>query len=288
MNDGFLVVDKEGGYTSHDVVALARKQLGTKKVGHAGTLDPMATGVLVLGVGIGTKLLNFIVDGRKGYEATIRLGASTTTDDREGEVIESFDVSKITDDLIKSELSKFSGKISQRPSSVSAIKIDGKRAHERVRAGESVEIPAREVEIFELDLRSITRVDKFIDVEVSVHCSAGTYIRSIARDLGQALSVGGHLTKLNRTLVAPFELSIAAKLSDAKLISIFDGLAKILPSRTLTPEEERELFFGRPLSESKDEVTAAYKNNGDFAALLTNKEQAGKKLSFPSLVNVKE
>ncbi|MEN9736168.1 MAG: hypothetical protein RL129_878 [Actinomycetota bacterium] len=288
MNDGFLVVDKEGGFTSHDVVALARKQLGTKKVGHAGTLDPMATGVLVLGVGIGTKLLNFIVDGRKGYEATIRLGASTTTDDKEGEVLESFDVSKITEAQIKAELAKFSGKVLQRPSSVSAIKIDGKRAHERVRAGESVEIPAREVEIFELEIKSISNNQEFIDVEIVVHCSAGTYIRSIARDLGQALNVGGHLIKLNRILVAPFELKDAAKLPDAKLISISDGLAKILPSRNLTLDEERELFFGRPISESKDEVTAAYKNNGDFAGLLTNKEQAGKILSFPSLVNVKE
>lgn len=288
MNDGFLIVNKVSGPTSHDVVAMARKKLQTKRVGHAGTLDPMATGVLVLGVGIGTKLLNFIVEGRKRYEATIRLGSTTTTDDREGEVTATFDISNISEAEIKSQLAKFVGKIMQKPSSVSAIKIDGKAAHERVRAGEVVDIPAREVEIFELNIKTIKSVSNFVDIEIEVACSAGTYIRSIARDLGQALNNGGHLIKLNRSEVAPFNLSESAHIEDAKLISIADGLARILPSRNLTPAEEREVFFGRALSASDSELTAAYKANGEFAALLTNKNEGGKVLSFPSLVNVKE
>jgi len=288
MSDGFLIINKEGGLTSHDVVAKARKKLQTKKIGHAGTLDPMATGVLVLGVGIGTRLLNFIVEGRKRYEATIRLGESRTTDDKEGELLNSFDTSAITDDAIRSQLNKFIGKIMQKPTAVSAIKIDGKSAHERVRAGEIVDIPARPIEIFELVIKKIERSGKYIDIEIEVACSVGTYIRSIARDLGLSLNNGGHLIKLNRSEVSPFTSEESALLEDAKLISIADGLNRILPSRNLTPEEEREIFFGRSISPSENEVTAAYKVNGEFAALLTNKDQGGKLLSFPSLVNVKE
>ena len=288
MSDGFLIINKEGGLTSHDVVAKARKKLQTKKIGHAGTLDPMATGVLVLGVGIGTRLLNFIVEGRKRYEATIRLGESRTTDDKEGELLNSFDISAITDDAIRSQLNKFIGKIMQKPTAVSAIKIDGKSAHERVRAGEIVDIPARPIEIFELVIKKIERSGKYIDIDIEVACSVGTYIRSIARDLGLSLNNGGHLIKLNRSEVSPFTSEESALLEDAKLISIADGLNRILPSRNLTPEEEREIFFGRSISPSENEVTAAYKVNGEFAALLTNKDQGGKLLSFPSLVNVKE
>jgi tRNA pseudouridine55 synthase len=288
MSDGFLIVNKAGGFTSHDVVAMARKKLKTKKIGHAGTLDPMATGVLVLGVGIGTKLMSLIVEGKKRYQGTIRLGSNTTTDDREGEVINSFDTKEISDQDIKVELNKFVGKIAQKPSSVSAIKIDGKSAHERVRAGEVVDIPARPVEIYELQILSINRDEGYIDIEIDVACSAGTYIRSIARDLGQALNNGGHLTKLNRSEVVPFNLGDSAALEDAELISISDGLTKILPSRQLTPQEEREIFFGRAISKSESDLTAAYKVDGDFAALLTNKELGGNIMSFPSLVNVKE
>ena len=288
MSDGFLIINKEGGLTSHDVVAKARKKLQTKKIGHAGTLDPMATGVLVLGVGIGTRLLNFIVEGRKRYEATIRLGESRTTDDKEGELLNSFDISAITDDAVSSQLNKFIGKIMQKPTAVSAIKIDGKSAHERVRAGEIVDIPARPIEIFELVIKKIERSGKYIDIEIEVACSVGTYIRSIARDLGLSLNNGGHLIKLNRSEVSPFTSEESALLEDAKLISIAAGLNRILPSRNLTPEEEREIFFGRSISPSENEVTAAYKVNGEFAALLTNKDQGGKLLSFPSLVNVKE
>ena len=288
MSDGFLIVNKASGFTSHDVVAQARKILKTKKVGHAGTLDPMATGVLVLGVGIGTKLLNYIMEGRKGYIGTIRLGASTKTDDKEGEILEKFSTSGITDEQIVNEINKFKGKIQQKPSSVSAIKIDGKSAHERVRAGEKVDIPARLVEIYELEILKINRVGEWIDIDISVLCSSGTYIRSIARDLGTALNNGGHLIKLERTEVAPFKKSESQPIENAKLISIKEGISRILPSRELNPEEVREIFFGRGISKSEFEVCAAFKNDGEFAALLTNKEEGGKVLSFPSLVNVKE
>jgi len=288
MTHGFLVVDKPGGITSHDVVAKARKELNTRKIGHAGTLDPMATGVLVLGVGIGTRLLNLIVEGKKSYEATISLGSSTTTDDKDGELLKKYSISEIDESAIKSALSNFNGKILQRPSSVSAIKIAGKAAHQRVREGETVEIPPREVEIYKLEVKEIRKFEDFIEVDVEVQCSSGTYIRSIARDLGEVLNCGGHLTKLIRTEVAPFTIKESKEIESANLISIADGVSRILPSRTLTLEEEREIYFGRPISRSDSELTAAFRPNGEFAALLTNKEQSGKLLSFPSLVNVKE
>ena len=288
MSDGFLIINKEGGLTSHDVVAKARKKLQTKKIGHAGTLDPMATGVLVLGVGIGTRLLNLIVEGKKSYEATISLGSSTTTDDKDGELLKKYSTAEIDESAIKSALSNFKGKIMQRPSSVSAIKIAGKAAHQRVREGETVEIPPREVEIYKLEVKEIRKFEDFIEVDIEVQCSSGTYIRSIARDLGEVLNCGGHLTKLIRTEVAPFTIKESKEIESANLISIADGVSRILPSRILTLEEEREIYYGRPISRSDSEMTAAFRPNGEFAALLTNKEQSGKLLSFPSLVNVKE
>ena len=175
---GFALINKAPGLTSHDVVAQARKQFGTKKVGHAGTLDPMATGVLVLGIGSATRLLQYVVDGLKRYEATIRLGQSTHTDDREGEVLATTNASHLIEEQIKSAITKFVGKIAQKPSSVSAIKVDGKRAHQRVRDGEVVDLPARDVEILDIEVRSIKKIEEFIDIEVTVSCSAGTYIRA--------------------------------------------------------------------------------------------------------------
>lgn len=287
--NGFLLVDKAGGMTSHDVVAKARKKLGTKKVGHAGTLDPMATGVLVLGVGSATKLLQYVVDGTKCYEATIRLGQSTYTDDREGEIIETIDSSEVSYELIQSELEKFVGEISQRPSSVSAIKIDGKSAHQRVRDGEEVILPSRLVTISEIQLLGIETIGKFKDVNVIVTCSAGTYIRAVARDLGEVLKVGGHLTELRRTLVSPFGISECTDLEEAELISVADGISRILPTRTLDFSELNEISFGRTVSANESEIeTAGLDQSGNFACLLLNKEVAGKKLATPILVSMKE
>jgi tRNA pseudouridine55 synthase len=287
--NGFLIVDKAGGMTSHDVVAKLRKRFATKKIGHAGTLDPMATGVLVIGIGSATRLLQYVTDGIKEYEATIRLGSATHTDDREGEVISTADASMISDDQIQGGLTALTGKIMQKPSAVSAIKIDGKRAHERVRDGEDVDIPAREVEVNSIDILAINRTANFVDIDIRVKCSAGTYIRAIARDLGLALDVGGHLTSLRRTLVSPFAIAEASDWESGEPIAVADGISKILPTRTLDFAEMNEISFGRYLDlNSESGVVAALSPAGEFAALLENKEVAGKSVCAPILVAVKE
>ena len=286
--NGFLLIDKAGGMTSHDVVAMARKKLDTKKVGHAGTLDPMATGVLVLGVGIATRLLTYITDGKKTYEATISLGKSTHTDDKEGDLTFTGDqesVLKISDDQIKVELAKFIGTIKQRPSSVSAIKIDGKSAHARVRAGESVEIAERDVTIYELVTKEIRHISNAIEVDISVTCSAGTYIRAIARDLGNDLKVGGHLIALRRSLVSPFSIEQCKQVKDADLIPVGEVIDKLFPIRNLDLSQSSEIKFGRVIEQnSKEGVFAALDHQGNFVALLENKLQGNHVVAAPILV----
>ena len=286
--DGFLLVDKAGGMTSHDVVAMARKKLDTKKVGHAGTLDPMATGVLVLGVGIATRLLTYITDGKKSYQGKISLGSATHTDDKEGDVIFTSPENKlqlITDSQIKEQLAGFVGNIKQRPSSVSAIKIDGKSAHARVRAGENVEIPERDITIDEIEVKQISHLASSIEIDLSVTCSAGTYIRAIARDLGEKLEVGGHLTQLRRTLVSPFTLEQCQDIADAQLISIAEVIEKLFPIRRLDFSESREILFGRTIDQNQQTgVVAALDAQGEFLALLENKAQGSKIIAAPILV----
>ena len=286
--DGFLLVDKAGGMTSHDVVAMARKKLDTKKVGHAGTLDPMATGVLVLGIGIATRLLTYITDGKKAYQGKISLGSATHTDDKEGDVIFTAPENKlqlITDSQIKEQLAGFVGNIKQRPSSVSAIKIDGKSAHARVRAGEDVDIPERDITIDEIEVKQISHLASSIEIDLSVTCSAGTYIRAIARDLGEKLEVGGHLTQLRRTLVSPFTLEQCKDIADAQLISIAEVIEKLFPIRRLDFSESREILFGRTIDQNKQTgVVAALDAQGEFLALLENKEQGSKIIAAPILV----
>ena len=290
--DGFLLVDKAGGMTSHDVVAMARKKLNTKKVGHAGTLDPMATGVLVLGVGIATRLLTYITDGKKSYEGTILLGSSTHTDDKDGQVITTAakeDLAKVTNQSISNELAKFVGKIKQRPSSVSAIKIDGKSAHARVRAGEQVEIPERDVTIDEILVKDIRVNDTGIEVDISVTCSAGTYIRAIARDLGDQLKVGGHLISLRRTLVSPFSLESCNQIKDAELIPIVEVIEKLFLVRILDFSESREILFGRSIVQNPQPgVVAALDSQGAFIGLLENKLQGSQIVAAPILVKASE
>lgn len=286
--DGFLLVDKAGGMTSHDVVAMARKKLDTKKVGHAGTLDPMATGVLVLGVGIATRLLTYITDGKKSYQGKISLGSATHTDDQEGDVIFTAPENKlqlITDSQIKEQLAGFVGNIKQRPSSVSAIKIDGKSAHARVRAGEDVDIPERDITIDEIEVKQISHLASSIEIDLSVTCSAGTYIRAIARDLGEKLEVGGHLTQLRRTLVSPFTLEQCKDIADAQLISITEVIEKLFPIRRLDFSEGREILFGRTIDQNQQTgVVAALDAQGEFLALLENKAQGSKIIAAPILV----
>jgi tRNA pseudouridine55 synthase len=269
IQHGFLVVDKPGGVTSHDVVAKARRDLNIRKIGHAGTLDPMATGVLVLGIGNGTRLLQYVTAGIKKYEATVKLGQLTSTDDKEGEVIQNTEIP--TD--IAAAFAKQTGKIMQKPSKVSAIRIDGKRAYDLVREGVEVEIPAREVEVYELTVKEI-RGD---EVDISVTCSAGTYIRAIARDCG------GHLTALRRTQVGIFELSMAEKILD-----ISEVASRLFTARQLTLQEVSELRFGRNLSPTGTlGVVAGIAPDGSLSALLEDQVLNAKGVAKPFTVFVK-
>jgi tRNA pseudouridine55 synthase len=286
--DGFVVVDKAGAMTSHDVVAVGRRVLGTRKVGHAGTLDPMATGILILGFGNGTRLLQYITDGDKSYRATIALGSATITDDVEGEVISSATQSQladVTDQQIHSALASMRGVISQRPSSVSAVKVDGKRAHERVRAGEVFELASREVTILKLDVLQIRRTDSAIQIDIEVTCSAGTFIRAIARDLGAALNVGGHLTFLRRTRVATFGEDVANsfenfKAGEFKTLDLIDVARSIFKVRELTIEEAQELSFGRKIAASAlPGIYAAISTSNELIALLENRDDGAKPIA---------
>ncbi len=251
MLSGILLVDKPTGPTSHTVVSAVRKALGLKKVGHAGTLDPMASGLLTLGVGPGTKLLTYLVGADKRYIATIRLGQSSSTDDAEGElsgVASLEDVEAATDEVIRSGLEGMVGKIEQVPSSVSAIKVGGKRAYDLARAGEEVNLPARTVTIHSIDVGSITRGDGVIDVDVDVHCSSGTYIRAIARDLGAALGIGGYLTALRRISVGPFDVADGCgmdEISAERLMSLADVASQVMPTVSVSHAQAVELGHGK-------------------------------------------
>jgi tRNA pseudouridine55 synthase len=256
--DGLVVVDKPAGWTSHDVVARMRRLARTKKVGHAGTLDPMATGVLVLGIGRATRLLTYVVGADKEYTATIRLGVATTTDDAEGEAGAVADASSVTRAAIDSGVAALTGPISQVPSSVSAIKVNGKRAYAMVRAGESVELAARPVTVRRFEVHAVRPATAdgvaVLDVDVTVECSSGTYIRALARDLGDSLGVGGHLTALRRTRVGGYSLDVARTLDELAVLadedplpvlSLADAARATFPVRELTPEETMALSFGK-------------------------------------------
>jgi tRNA pseudouridine55 synthase len=289
--DGFLVVDKAPAMTSHDVVAVARKALGTRKVGHAGTLDPMATGVLVLGFGNGTRLLQYITDGDKSYIATVVLGAATVTDDQEGEVISEADASNISDEQIKIGLSKMVGEIQQRPSSVSAVKVAGERAYDRVRAGEVFELAARTITISSLVVLDIRRTGTRIEIDIDVTCSAGTFIRAIARDLGDDLTVGGHLSSLRRTRVAGFAIDQAItfealKSQDFKALDLSDVARQTFTVRELALDEVAELSFGRALtSNASDEIFAALSPDNRLIALLKNEIGKAKPIAVFAAAN---
>ncbi|MFZ8871699.1 MAG: tRNA pseudouridine(55) synthase TruB [Candidatus Nanopelagicaceae bacterium] len=276
---GFLVIDKPAGMTSHDVVAKLRRRLGTKQVGHAGTLDPMATGVLVVGINNATKFLQYVVTGKKRYLATIRLGISTVTDDKEGEVLETREWKLIDDQSIVSALEKFQGKLMQIPSSVSAKKIEGERAYDLVRAGKTVELAAKEISIYELKVLEIRR-GEFLDADIDVTCSPGTYIRSIARDLGSVLGVGGHLIALRRTEVEPFLLEDAGDIDSAKVLPLTDSISKVLPRRELGFDEVAELRFGRRIKRSLDEgPVVGVAPNGEVAAIIENRDNQAQPLA---------
>jgi tRNA pseudouridine55 synthase len=264
VNSGILLVDKPQGLTSHDVVARTRRLAGTRKVGHAGTLDPMATGLLVLGVNSATRLLTYLVGLDKEYVATIRLGASTTTDDAEGGRLDEASaalVDAVDDARIAAGIAELTGEIEQVPSTVSAIKVDGKRAYQRVRDGEQVELKSRAVTVsaFEvLDTRRVRHADAagdahaFVDVDVRVECSSGTYIRALARDLGADLGVGGHLTALRRTRIGRFTVAEASVLEEldvaSALIGAADAAGRAMPVVQLTEQQAVDLGHGKRIS----------------------------------------
>ncbi|GJF01063.1 tRNA pseudouridine(55) synthase TruB [Pseudonocardia sp. D17] len=249
---GLVIVDKPAGFTSHDVVARLRRILRTRKVGHAGTLDPMATGVLVCGVDRGTKLLGHLALDTKAYTATIRLGVATTTDDAEGEPTGGADAAAVDEAVVRAGMAALTGAIEQRPSSVSAIKVDGRRAYARVRAGEDVVLPARPVTVSEFTLDALRRGPGVTDLDVTVSCSSGTYVRALARDLGAGLGVGGHLTALRRTRVGPFTLEHARTLEDLEAdpglsLGLDDAVAVAFPRRDVDEAAAADLSHGRPL-----------------------------------------
>jgi tRNA pseudouridine55 synthase len=249
--NGILLVDKPGGITSHDVVARARRALDTRKIGHAGTLDPMATGLLILGVGAATRLLTFIVGLDKDYTATIRLGATTDTDDADGRVTATAAASAltaVTRERIDAGVARLTGPLSQVPSRVSAIKVDGRRAYDLARAGEDVALKARDVVVSSFDVLAVRHGDRCRDVDVAVTCSSGTYVRALARDLGEDLGVGGHLTALRRTRIGPFPVADAASADDlahAPLLTPADAAALVLPEVRADAEQARDLRHGK-------------------------------------------
>ncbi len=289
-HDGILLLDKPAGWTSHDVVARTRRLFGTRKVGHAGTLDPMATGLLVLGINRGTRLLTYLVGCDKDYRATIRLGRSTSTDDAEGEPLQRADASVLTSAAIEAAVRELTGDLQQVPSAVSAIKVDGQRAYARVRAGQQVELAARAVHVARFELlaqRQVADPDgALLDLDVEVSVSSGTYVRALARDLGQALGVGGHLTSLRRTRVGGFSLQrgstleLLAAAADsgppwAALLSLSEAAALALPVRQLSATETRDVGYGRRIVSAhpgRTEPVAALDPDGRLVAVLTEHE----------------
>ncbi|WP_202873661.1 tRNA pseudouridine(55) synthase TruB [Kribbella speibonae] len=272
-SDGIVVVDKPAGLTSHTVVARIRRLAGTRKVGHAGTLDPMATGVLVVGLNRATRLLGHLQLADKSYDATIRLGATTTTDDAEGEILTTAAVDGVTAEAISTAVAAYRGEISQVPSKVSAIKVDGKRAYERVRAGEEVALKARTVTVSRYDVLDVRVGPDGVDVDVSVDCSSGTYIRALARDLGADLGVGGHLTALRRTRVGSFGLETAHTLESLAesfdWLPIADVAAGTFPRYDVDDAQAAAIRTGRQLPglELPAGQTAMFAPDGTFLAL---------------------
>ena len=267
IESGLVVVDKPGGLTSHDVVSRVRRLAGTRKVGHAGTLDPMATGVLVLGVNRATRLLGHLMLTEKAYDATIRLGVATSTDDAEGEVTATVSTDGLDEATIRSAAAEFVGDLMQVPTTVSAIKVDGRRAHQRVREGEQVELAARPVTVHELLVREV----RGADLDVSVRCSSGTYIRAIARDLGARLGVGGHLRALRRTAVGPYPLADAHTLEalaeNFAVLPIAAAARAAFPAVELDERQAGDVRVGRTLDLELVGLSAVFAPDGEFLAL---------------------
>lgn len=282
MNAGLVIVDKPAGITSHDVVGRCRRIFATRKVGHAGTLDPMATGVLVVGIERATKILGLLTATDKSYAATIRLGQTTSTEDADGELLQTVSAAHISDADIETAVAALRGRIAQIPSAVSAVKVGGKRAYRLAREGQSVELAARQVRIDRFEVRDIRRSADLIDVDVEVDCSSGTYIRALARDVGAALDVGGHLTTLRRTSVGRFGLDEARTLDELAdrpqlSYSLDEACLLTFPRRDLTAEEAESARHGRPLNLAGiDGVYAARAPDGQVISLLRDEPPKAK------------
>lgn len=280
---GLVVVDKPAGMTSHDVVATCRKAFNTRRVGHAGTLDPMATGVLVVGVDRATKLLGLLSLTTKSYLATVRLGATTDSDDADGTIVATADASAVSDDEITAGVSALTGDIMQVPAKVSAIKVDGRRAHALMRTGEEFELPSRPVTVTRFAVLATRRDGEFVDLDVEVACSSGTYVRALARDLGAGLGVGGHLTALRRTEVGPFGLTNSRSLGELvrdpdtgatpRLSLHIDEAAKLaFPHRQISFDEAEGISQGRWLEPvGRKEIYVVIDPDGQPIALIQEK-----------------
>jgi tRNA pseudouridine55 synthase len=282
---GLLIVDKPAGWTSHDVVAKLRKLAGTKRVGHAGTLDPMATGVLVVGIEKATRLLGYLTLAEKEYAATIRLGQTTATDDADGEPIDHVPVNNLDEAELLRAVARLTGQISQVPPGVSAIKVAGQRSYRLARAGQAPQLAARTVTVSEFTVENIRPAGDMLDLDVRVTCSSGTYIRALARDLGAELGVGGHLTALRRTRVGPYRVSQARTLDELAaglvVIPLADAAAAAFPRRELTAEQARALAHGARLEAggTGSEPVAAFAPDGSLVALLTDADGRARSLA---------
>lgn len=274
MNAGLVIVDKPAGMTSHDVVGRCRRIFGTRRVGHAGTLDPMATGVLVIGIERATKILGLLSGASKSYAATIRLGQATSTDDAEGQLLQQISAEHLTETAIATAIAGLRGDIMQVPSAVSAIKVGGQRAYRLAREGQVVELAARPVRIDAFEILAVHRRGQLIDLDVAVDCSSGTYIRALARDLGDALAAGGHLTALRRTRVGRFGLDQARSLDELAerpelSFTLDEACLQMFPRRELSAEESDAAANGRALTPAGiDGVYAATGTEGRVIALL--------------------
>ncbi len=277
---GLVVVDKPAGITSHDVVARVRRLAGTRKVGHAGTLDPMATGVLVLGVNRATRLLGHLMLTEKSYDATIRLGVATSTDDAEGETLATSSAAGLGDEEVRAALARLVGDIEQVPSAVSAIKVDGKRAYQRVRDGEEVTLRARPVTVHELRVLEVGAAGETLDVKVSVRCSSGTYVRALARDAGASLGVGGHLTSLRRTAVGPYDLGVAATLEqlgeEFTMLPLAEAARAAFGAHELDDDQAADVRVGRSLAVELTGLSALFAPDGQFLALYEPRDGAAR------------
>jgi tRNA pseudouridine55 synthase len=287
-HSGLVIVDKPGGMTSHDVVARVRRLAGTRKVGHAGTLDPMATGVLVVGVEKATRLLGYLTLTEKEYAATIRLGQSTSTDDAEGEITGTASAADVSAETLAKAVAGLVGEIQQVPPAVSAIKVGGQRAYRLTRAGAAPELKARPVTVCEFTVTAMRRDGPLLDVDATVRCSSGTYIRALARDLGAALGTGGHLTRLRRTRVGGYGVQDARTLEQLadrfEVLPLAQAASAAFPRRDLSADEARRLANGGRLASTGPPValpaaaagtagpTAAYAPDGTLIALVITEE----------------